>query len=131
MKRDKNNSPHYTWGAQCDGWHLLQSENLSVIQERMPPDSSETRHYHETSMQLFFVLSGQLSIEIDEKLSVLYAHESVEVPARSKHRVWNESHDNVEFLVISQPTTRNDRVNLTEAHRLEIPLVNKTFVPKI
>jgi hypothetical protein len=30
-------APHYAWGAKCDGWHLVRSADLSVIQERMPP----------------------------------------------------------------------------------------------
>ena len=28
---------HYVWGDGCDGWHLVASDRLSVIQERMPP----------------------------------------------------------------------------------------------
>ena len=33
----KKNSEHYAWGGVCDGWHLLKSPVLSVIQERVPP----------------------------------------------------------------------------------------------
>ncbi|MEJ2610067.1 MAG: cupin domain-containing protein, partial [Candidatus Thiodiazotropha sp.] len=32
---------HYDWGGTCDGWHLVASPNLSVIQERVPSGSSE------------------------------------------------------------------------------------------
>jgi hypothetical protein len=40
------NAEHYTWGQQCDGWHLARTADLSVIQERMPQAASEVRHRH-------------------------------------------------------------------------------------
>ena len=32
--RDINNTEHYNWGEACDGWHLLKTDSLSVIQEK-------------------------------------------------------------------------------------------------
>jgi hypothetical protein len=37
---------HYVWGDVCDGWHLVKSPSLSVIQERVPPGGAEVKHYH-------------------------------------------------------------------------------------
>ena len=34
---------HYRWGEACDGWQLLAREDLSVIEERMPPGTAEQR----------------------------------------------------------------------------------------
>ena len=59
---NKENAEHYYWGQNCDGWHLLKSDSLSVIQERMPAGTAESRHYHEKSQQLFFVLSGEANM---------------------------------------------------------------------
>ncbi|MBU2713548.1 cupin domain-containing protein [Zooshikella harenae] len=50
------NAEHYIWGSLCDGWHLAKSPNLSVIQERVPPNSSKVRHYHQKSEQFFRIL---------------------------------------------------------------------------
>ena len=61
------NAEHYTWGGVCDGWHLLKSSNLSVIQERVPPGAAEVNHYHKKAHQFFYVLSGEATIEIKEK----------------------------------------------------------------
>lgn len=36
MKISKANAEHYLWGGDCDGWHLVKSQGLSVIHERMP-----------------------------------------------------------------------------------------------
>lgn len=35
------NTEHYVWGSGCDGWHLVRTGALSVIQERMPPDTAD------------------------------------------------------------------------------------------
>jgi hypothetical protein len=36
MIKSTENAENYKWGNNCDGWHLLKSDSLSVIQERMP-----------------------------------------------------------------------------------------------
>jgi len=37
--KNTNNAEHYLWGDNCDGWHLLKTDSLSIIQENMPPDT--------------------------------------------------------------------------------------------
>jgi mannose-6-phosphate isomerase-like protein (cupin superfamily) len=110
MKISKQNAEHYLWGSNCDGWHLVRSQDLSIIHERMPANTSERRHYHEKSRQFFFVLSGTVTIEVDGKEIILHQHEGVEVPPLVPHQVFNKSEHEVEFLVISQPTSKGDRV---------------------
>lgn len=108
----KENAEHYIWGGDCDGWHLLKSPTLSVIHECMPAGRQEQRHYHSTAQQFFFVLSGELSMELEGELYRIPAGKGIPVPARSRHQARNDSQENTEFLVISEPTTRGDRVNI-------------------
>jgi hypothetical protein len=54
MQIDQSNADHYTWGDACDGWHLLKSEGLSVIRERMPAGSSEKKHRHQQAATFFY-----------------------------------------------------------------------------
>ena len=49
---------HYQWGDGCDGWVLLDTNELSVKQECMPAQTSESLHYHEKAQQFFFILKG-------------------------------------------------------------------------
>ena len=42
----RTNALHYTWAGVCDGWHLVRTPELSIIEERMPPGTSEHRHFH-------------------------------------------------------------------------------------
>ncbi|MDQ1147647.1 mannose-6-phosphate isomerase-like protein (cupin superfamily) [Bacillus sp. SORGH_AS 510] len=113
MKISKHNAEHYTWGNQCDGWHLVNQKELSVIHERMPPQTSEIRHYHQQSRQFFFVLSGSPTLEINGERFALTPQEGVEVPPHIPHQMFNESESAAEFLVISQPTSKGDRVSLS------------------
>jgi len=78
----------------------------------MPPKTQEIRHYHAQSRQFFFVLSGTLRMELEGEVHSLSAHEGLEIPPQAKHQARNESDSDVEFLVISHPTTRGDRTDL-------------------
>jgi mannose-6-phosphate isomerase-like protein (cupin superfamily) len=100
---------HYTWADRCDGWHLLRSDELSIIQERMPPKTSEVAHFHTRSRQFFFVLSGTLSILLDDRLHTLGAEQGLEVAPKAKHRVFNDADSDVRFIVVSTPPAHGDR----------------------
>ncbi|SEN42382.1 cupin domain-containing protein [Lihuaxuella thermophila] len=110
MKISKENAEHYLWGDFCDGWQLVKQKELSIIHERMPPQTSEVRHYHRKARQFFFVLSGTATMEIDGEIIILRDHEGVEVPPNVPHQMMNQSDCVVEFLVISQPASKEDRV---------------------
>ncbi|MEB6536379.1 cupin domain-containing protein [Pantoea stewartii] len=105
----KENAEHYFWGEQCEGWHLLKRHDLSIIYEQMPPATHEIRHYHVRSRQFFFVLEGQLSLEVEGVVHHLQTQQGIEISPGAKHQARNISDNSVTFLVISHPTTRGDR----------------------
>jgi len=94
----------------CDGWHLLKTGSLSIIQESIPPGRSEVRHFHVVSRQFFFVLAGTLTIELRGHIHILQGQEGLEIPPGEPHRVFNNAAEEVSFLVISQPPSHGDRV---------------------
>lgn len=112
MITSTENAEHYTWGANCDGWPLLRTDSLSVIQERMPPGTSEQLHYHERAQQVFYILSGVATFEVDGATETVEAHQSIHILPNSKHRILNNRGVDLHFLVISEPKTQGDRVNL-------------------
>src|ERR1700709_283634 len=69
----------YTWGEGGDGWHLVRTDELSVIEERMPPRTAEQRHKHERSRQFFYVLSGELTIEQEGGMNLLIPGMGLEI----------------------------------------------------
>ncbi|HEY1206905.1 MAG: cupin domain-containing protein [Bryobacteraceae bacterium] len=107
---EKQTAPHYSWGDGCDGWRLVRTPTLSVIEERMPPGASEVRHYHRSATQFFYVLHGTLSIEVDEREQELSPGQGILIPAGQAHPVLNRSEEAAEFLVVSNPPSQDDRV---------------------
>lgn len=109
------NAEHYTWGVVCDGWRLLQSPEVGVIQERVPPGAGEVAHLHARARQFFFVLSGTATLELAEGAVTFGAGQGVHVPPGMIHRFANHGHEDVVFLVISSPPTDGDRTNVSGA----------------
>jgi mannose-6-phosphate isomerase-like protein (cupin superfamily) len=106
------NAEHYAWGEKCDGWHLLKDPNLHVIRESVPAGKSERRHLHLIAQQFFFILAGQAIMELDGQEHPLTEGEGIHIPAGKPHQFKNPYNEAVEFLVISNPTTRGDRSDL-------------------
>ena len=111
MIKNIHSAEHYRWGQVCDGWRLLERSDLSVIQERIPPGAGEVMHYHSRARQCFFVLEGELRIQVGEQLFRLSTGDSLEVSPGERHQVRNAGHADAMFLVVSAPTTRGDRVD--------------------
>ncbi|GAB2560123.1 cupin domain-containing protein [Rhodanobacter koreensis] len=103
------NAEHYRWGESCDGWHLLAGDDLSVIEERMPPGTVEQRHRHARSRQFFYVLQGEAMLELDGTRHRLQRGDGLHVPPGAAHQMHNESLSDVRFLVISAPKSHGDR----------------------
>jgi len=101
---------HYSWGTDCDGWHLVKDAALSVIEEQMPPASCEELHSHRSAQQFFFLLSGELTLEVEHEEVRLPAGEGLHIPPRVQHRISNRTRESARFLVISQPPSHGDRV---------------------
>jgi mannose-6-phosphate isomerase-like protein (cupin superfamily) len=107
---DRQTAQHYSWGSGCDGWHLVQTPALSVIEERMPPGTSEVRHYHQKANQFFYVLRGILNINVEGNDVALKSGQGLHIPAGESHQVHNRSANDVEFIVVSNPPSHGDRV---------------------
>ncbi len=112
MKRSENNSEHYVWGGDCDGWHLLKSDSLSVIKERVPAGRFEIRHLHEKAEQFFYILNGTATLEVDGIENIVNAGEGLHIPAGVPHQLKNETNDDVVFIVTSTPPSHGDRVEV-------------------
>jgi mannose-6-phosphate isomerase-like protein (cupin superfamily) len=110
---DTGNAEHYKWGGpagtDCDGWHLVKTDDLSVIEELMPPGTKEERHAHGKSRQFFFVLEGELTLEVEHHDFVIAAGKGVEVHPGQAHQAVNRSGAAVRMLVTSQPPSHGDR----------------------
>lgn len=102
-------TPHYTWADVCDGWKLVDTPTLSVIQERMPSGTQEIRHRHSRVWQFFYMLSGELTLEVEGEVFTLGPQQGLEIQPGQAHQARNESGGDVNFLVVSNGVSREDR----------------------
>ena len=112
MKISKKTSNHYKWGNNCDGWHLLASEVLSVIEENMPVSAEEKLHYHNKAQQFFYILKGEATFYIEHEKIVISQNEGIHISPQRPHKIANYGNEPLQFLVISQPRSHGDRVDL-------------------
>jgi mannose-6-phosphate isomerase-like protein (cupin superfamily) len=108
---NRANAEHYRWGNDCDGWRLVKDENLSVIEELMPAGAGEVRHYHRKAQQFFYILSGEVMMEVEGQTTLLPAGSGIRVLPGNRHQISNLSSSGARFLVISQPPSHGDRVS--------------------
>ena len=107
----RENAEHYRWGVDCDAWYLVNDDQLSVIEEFMPPGAAEIRHHHEKAQQIFFILSGEVLLEVEGQTTLLAAGSGMRVLPGKRHQIRNPSSVPVRFLVVSHPRSHGDRVN--------------------
>ena len=110
MKVTQASAEEYQWGSGCLGWRFVDREEMSVIRENMPPGTCEVRHHHEKSRQFFFILKGSARIELAGEPVQLIKDEGLEIPPGVDHQIFNESHEDLEFILVSQPSTKGDRI---------------------
>jgi len=102
---------HYKWGSDCDGWDLVDEDGLSVKQELMPGGTKEQKHYHRTAQQFFYILKGRATFEVEDSIMEIGQGEGLHIEAGKKHRISNESVEDLEFILCSQPSAKGDRIN--------------------
>jgi mannose-6-phosphate isomerase-like protein (cupin superfamily) len=108
------NAEHYKWGGpnstDCDAWYLVKTADLNIIEELMPPGTSETPHHHVHARQFVFMLEGQLTMMVEHHDFLLHPGEGLEVAPRQMHQAINRSAAPVRFVMTSQPPSHDDRV---------------------
>ncbi len=129
----KKNAEHYLWGQNCDGWRLLDSPGLSVIEEQMPANTSEVLHYHHQTQQVFYILSGMATFQLDGEIMQVTANESIHVPCKMLHKISNEQTASLHFLLVSEPTSHADRIDIiayTDENKEAIRTLNIEWLEK-
>ena len=102
----------YSWGDGCEGWRLFDDGQMNVTRERMPPGASETRHAHRLAGQYFYVLAGALTIELPDRVVALAPCEGIYIPPMVAHRVATGGAADAEFILVSRPSSRGDKIEL-------------------
>jgi len=111
---DKQTAEHYLWGSNCDSWVLTDTIGLSVKQESMPSSTREKLHFHTNAQQFFYILKGSATFYLEGDKIIVDEQKGILIRPKTKHFIANETTEQLEFLVISQPTTNNDRTTIEQ-----------------
>jgi mannose-6-phosphate isomerase-like protein (cupin superfamily) len=102
----------YSWGKAASAWNLVDKESLSVKLEHMPPGEEEQLHYHQHAQQFFYILKGTALFEIEGEHTEVSEEQGFHISPKQKHRIMNRGEQALEFILCSQPSTSDDRINL-------------------
>jgi quercetin dioxygenase-like cupin family protein len=108
------------WAEVCDGWQVLDRPDLAVSVVTLPGRQGVRPPFERRPQQRIHVLRGEVHVEIDGRLLVLYRGNGLLVPAGRPHRLWNDAADEARLLVVSTPASRDAwdlRVSPTLAER--------------
>ncbi len=99
-------------GRQLRQWIFVDKENLSVKLESMPSRTRERLHFHSKAQQFFYILKGKATFYLMGKTELINENQGILVDTQMEHYIANETEKPLDFLVISQPPTNNDRTTL-------------------
>ena len=102
---------HYKWGDNCDGWNFVNRADAAIKQELMPPQTTEKLHFHTHAEQFFFILRGQATFLIEGEHFNVESNTGLQIRAGQKHKIMNLSGVDLEFILFSYPSTKNDRTD--------------------
>ena len=102
----------YKWGNNCEAWNFVDDTDISIKLESMPAGAEEVLHYHKQAQQFFYIVEGKAVFEVDDVILIVHQNEGLLIKAGQKHRIMNKEEKTLEFLVYSQPSTKDDRYNL-------------------
>lgn len=102
----------YAWGDGCKSVVLSDEVELSIKRELMPVGAAEQLHFHVQSKQFFYVLNGVATFYVEDKKRMISSHAGLLIYSHEKHFVKNEGNEQLEFLVVSSPSTNTDRINV-------------------
>lgn len=109
---DKQTASHYNWGDNCDSWVMVDSTGLSIKQESMPGGTREKLHFHSHAQQFFYILKGNATFYPEGEKILIGEQKGLLIKPGIRHYIANETDEALEFLVISQPSTNQDRTTL-------------------
>jgi mannose-6-phosphate isomerase len=79
---------------------LIDLPNYKVKRITVNPGKRLSYQYHEWRQEQWVVVLGTLSVVLDDEKVFRKEGESIRIPLGARHRAWNETDNNVQFIEI-------------------------------
>ena len=83
---------------------LLDEKDVKVKRIRVKPNSRLSYQYHHKRQEQWTVVSGNLTIVLDDEKVFRSPGESIKIPLGARHRAWNETDEDVIFIEVQTGT---------------------------
>lgn len=103
------------WGT----WEVLDAEdNFCVKRICVTPGNILSLQLHHFRSEHWIIVKGEAVVTLGDDKIVRKANESVYIPAETKHRIQNETNENMEFIEIQtgEKLDENDIVRLEDKY---------------
>lgn len=78
-------------------------ENQSLAEATLSPGGYTERHYHKVSEEIYFILSGNGTMEIEEELRKIGPGDAVLIPKGEWHQITADGAQDLRFLCCCSP----------------------------
>ena len=110
MIKNAFNTRKVKWADNCFSWHFIDRKDVSLKMEEIYPGGSSDFHCHARSLQFFFILEGEATIDLGDTRFEMKKHEGIEIPLKKKHRITNSGDKGLLFLLLSCPSIKKNDV---------------------
>jgi len=83
---------------------LFESDQCKVKKIKVLPGARLSYQYHIKRREVWTVIKGSLTIILDEQKIFRGQGQSIRIPVGAKHRAWNETDEDVEFIEVQTGT---------------------------
>jgi quercetin dioxygenase-like cupin family protein len=119
--------PHVALDGGYQGQYLFAGESCLIVATKVPPGVAGPPRHRHPSDQTYFVVQGELSIELGQQTEVAKARSAVFIPAGLPHHNWNDGdEDEVHIEVIAPGVLPSQR--LVETADLRDTSVQPAFI---
>lgn len=78
-------------------------ENQSLAEASLPRGGRTERHYHRQSEEIYFIISGTGTMEIDGETSPVKPGDAILIPAGTRHQIQASAAGTLQFLCCCAP----------------------------
>jgi mannose-6-phosphate isomerase-like protein (cupin superfamily) len=90
-------------------------QNQSLAEATLSPNQCTTAHFHPQAEEIYFVVEGRGTIEIDGEKRAVAVGDAVAIPKAQTHRICNDGDGSLRFLCCCAPAYSHDDTILVES----------------